>query len=386
MSEEVSTGSLFGRFFSPLWEDRALTEIVVVTTAVFILSTIVHSPSISPNIYSDLVSFWGRTEVADGLIPYVDFVFEYPQLCGLMTYVSASLGRAPEAYYALMSFFLYLFTMGSAVLTYLLAKESGFDTGRIYRYFLLAPSMIIYLVYNFDIINAFFVLLALYTFQRGRTLLSAASIGLGVLSKLTPVLLIPIFAQKVKTWRRQLLFVVVAVAIPVLVNAPLAAVSFENWWGGYQWHMDWGLENSWLVFLFPDPGSWDTAKILSQILMVLVVARVIVWKNDNLKQKSFAMLGGFLLATYVYTPQMNLVLLPLFVLSSESFLLFYPWEIANAFIILSWFTVPTPPGPTAAYTAPQLSALVRALLLVLILAQVTKVRGRTILRWVTSKW
>lgn len=386
MSEERSLGSIGRRLSADVGGDRVLIEIIVVTTAVFMLSAIIHSSSAQPNIYSDIASFWGRREVAEGLIPYVDFVFEYPQLCGLITYVSASIGGTPQAYFTMMSFFLYPFTIGSAVLTYLLAKLNGFNTGRVYRYFLLAPSMIIYLVYNFDIINTFFVLLALYTFQRGKTLLSAASIGLGVLSKLTPVLLIPIFAQKLKSWRRQLAFVLVAVAIPVLVNAPLAAVSFENWWGGYKWHMDWGLENSWLVFLFPDSGSWGTAKLFSQILMLLVVVRVIVWKNDDLIQKSFAMLGGFLLATYVYTPQMNLVLLPLFVLSSESFLLFYPWELANAFIILSWFTVPTPPGPTAAYTTPQWSALVRAFLLLLILVQVTKVRGRTLLSWVTSKW
>jgi len=386
VSEEGSPGLIDRRALRAAIGDRTLLEIMVVTTAVFVLSAIVHSSSSQPNIYSDITSFWGRREVAEGLIPYVDFVFEYPQLCGLITYVSASIGRTPQAYYALMSFFLYLFTVGSAVLTYLLAKTSGFDTSRIYRYFLLAPSMIIYLVYNFDIINTFFVLLALYTFQRGKTRLSAASIGLGVLSKLTPVLLIPIFAQKLKTWRRQLVFVAIAVAIPVLANAPLAAASFENWWGGYKWHIDWGLEDSWLVFLFPDSGSWGTAKLLSEILILLVVARVIVWKNDDLIRKSFAMLGGFLLVTYVYTPQMNLMLLPFFVLSSESLLLFYPWELANAFIILSWFTVPTPPGPTAAYTTPQWSALVRALLLLLILAQVTKIRGRTLLNWVTSKW
>ena len=96
MSEERSLGSIGRRLSADVGGDRVLIEIIVVTTAVFMLSAIIHSSSAQPNIYSDIASFWGRREVAEGLIPYVDFVFEYPQLCGLITYVSASIGGTPR--------------------------------------------------------------------------------------------------------------------------------------------------------------------------------------------------------------------------------------------------------------------------------------------------
>ncbi|MEM2083012.1 MAG: glycosyltransferase family 87 protein [Nitrososphaerota archaeon] len=344
--------------------EKELLEILIASLIIFALSTIIHCPFIEPNYYSDIVSIWYREEIRSGGVPYFQVKFEYPQLAGLITYISVILGKDLSKYYILMSIHLLFFTIGSVFLTYKIIKLKNYEMNRIYRYFLLTPSMLIFLFYNYDILVVFFILLAIFFYFKEKFSLAGLSIGFGIISKLVPILLIPIFLLEIKGFRKKLSFLIPAIIIPFIANLLPAIYNYPVWFEMYKHHMEWGLENSWLVFLFVNPSSWNTAKLLSELLLIYGAFKVYIWREENIIEKCFAMLSVFLLTNYVYTPQMNLFLLPFFVFSDKNFYLFYPFELFNACIILFWFITP---NPTQAFSTTQYFATTRSILLFIIL-------------------
>jgi len=344
--------------------EKDLLEILLASFIIFLLSSIIHCPFIEPNYYSDIVSIWYREEIRNGGIPYFQVKFEYPQLAGLITYISVILGKDLLKYYLLMCLHLLIFTIGSVVLTYKIIKLKNYEMNRIYRYFLLTPSMLIFLIYNYDILVVFFILLAIFFYFKEKFSLVGLSIGFGIISKLVPIFLIPIFLLEIKGFRKKLSFLIPAIIIPFIANLLPAIYNYPIWFETYKHHMEWGLENSWLVFLFINPSSWNTAKLLSEFLLIYGAFKVYIWKEENIIEKCFAMLSIFLLVNYVYTPQMNLWLLPFFVFSNKDFYLFYPFELLNACIILFWFITP---NPTQAFSITQYFATSRSIILFIIL-------------------
>lgn len=344
--------------------EKDLLEILVASFIIFTLSFIIHCPYLEPSYYSDIVSIWYREEIRSEGIPYFQVKFEYPQLAGLITYISVILGKDLFRYYLLISIHLLFFTIGSVILTYKIIKLRNYELDRIYRYFLLTPSMIIFLVYNYDILVVFFILLAIYFFFKERIFLAGLSIGFGIISKLVPIFLIPIFLIEIKDFKRKILFLISTIIIPFIANLLPAIYNYPVWFELYKHHMEWGLENSWLVFLFINPSSWNGAKLLSELLLIYGAFKVYVWKEEDIIEKCFSMLSVFLLTNYVYTPQMNLWLLPFFVFSNKDFILFYPFELFNVCIILFWFITP---NPTQAFSTTQYFATTRSILLFLIL-------------------
>jgi len=344
--------------------ERDLLEILVASFVIFIFSFLIHNPYLKPNYYSDIISIWHRVEFRNNGIPYFQIKFEYPQLAGLITYISNILGKDILTYYLLMSFQLFFFTIGSILLTYKIVKLKNFEINRIYRYFLFTLTTLLFLIYNYDILVVFFILLAIYFYFKEKFSLVGLSIGFGIISKFVPIFLIPIFLLEIKGFRKKLLFLIPAIIIPFIANLLPAIYNYPIWFETYKHHMEWGLENSWLIFLFINSSSWNTAKLLSELLLIYGAFKVYVWKEKNIIEKCFAMLSVFLLTNYVYTPQMNLWLLPFFVFSNKNFYLFYPFELLNACIILFWFITP---NPTQAFSITQYFATSRSILLFTIL-------------------
>jgi hypothetical protein len=332
-----------------------LAEVLLVAGVVLAFGFWEHFPMIVPNHYTDVASIFWRDGIGKGRhgIPYYDYVFEYPVIVGFLTYVTSYFGRAMSddfgiamAFYSLaMNLILTAFALGTVVVLYKLCELVGAEKKRIFPYFLVAPSFIMFTIYNWDILAIFFSTLSIYLYLRGQKQYSAVSLGLGIASKIYPAVLGPIFLLEEKTWKERLRFFVLAAGVFALLNAPFVALRYDVWFGTWRHHMTWGIENSWLIYLF-DQMDLNSHYASLAVLIYLAYKAITGTLNKNypsqssrILERSFLMCLAWLIGSYVCPPQMALMILPFLVLMPLAPLwLFYIAEIFNALIIVLWFT------------------------------------------------
>jgi len=341
----------------------------------FLLSIFIHFPlNNSPMYYSDIVdTFWyqrlnsaGIPSVISG-IPYYNYFFEYPPICGLILWLGgwASGGNvmvfAAVEFGVLLGFFLVL-----THVTYLFLDYLGIGHTKQLLFSVFAPTILFYGAYNYDIVQAFFTVAALYFFiARPRYDVSALFLGLAVATKLSPALLLPLFWQEMKNNGQRARYTLISGATVAALNVPFMLANFDLWLQSYKYLADWGLEDSFMVWIFPQ-NMWGIAKDLSLILIVFSALAIYLFlRRKPLLVRAFLITGTFLLFSYIATPQLNLDLLPFFSLVPIVPLsLFYLFEIVDVMIILTWFMYPqqTLPGLTQTF------ALLRQVYLAFILA------------------
>jgi len=335
--------------------DKNLIELLIASTMIFSFSVWEHMPNIIPNHYSDITSVFWREGIGQGAhrIPYIQYVFEYPVIVGMLVYLCSFAGRslassfslAMTYYTLLMDFALYFFTIGTIIIVYKLITLINGEKTRIWKYFIIMPSFIMFIVYNWDIIAVFFTVLSLYFFLNEEKLKAAAAVGLGVAGKVYPILLLPVYMLEVKSWRERFILPLTTLGVFTALNLPFIALNFNGWLQTWLYHASWGIEDSWLIFFF-NQMDFKAHYVALGVLIYLVYKALLETskKNYNSKserviERSFLMNLAWLFGNYVVTPQMALMLLPFYALTS--FLpttLIYLSEVLNALIIVLWFT------------------------------------------------
>ena len=331
------------------------------------LSALLHSNWSVPNIYSDIGSFWGRSWVSAGLPPNtsVSTFFEYPPISGFLLYGSRVLGGSLaglaggiyNAYYFVFSFLSVVAAGIIAWSTFRLSRRMNIQVNPLY---FLLPSVIVYGVYNFDLFNAMFIVLSVQLYAEQRRELSAVLLGLAMATKLVAVVLLPVFILDLDGADYKIKYTALALAFAALPFFPIV-ISFPGFFGQFlSYFSNWGLEDAWYIWIFGDPFS-RAAKAFGLVLLMVLLVRVYTLKVP-LVQKCFLALCAYLLATPIYAPQFNVMLVPLVAVLAISSPALFSWDVFNAMIILTWFTVPQTPtfGPTHAWTVPQAAALIRS--------------------------
>ncbi|HYB04539.1 MAG TPA: glycosyltransferase 87 family protein [Nitrososphaerales archaeon] len=358
-----------------LLNDPQYTSIMLAAGVSFLVSILIHFPlNNSPQFYSDFLgSFWGRStpsglrEVVVG-IPYVTYVFEYPPICGLILWLGGWASEGNIYIFSIVEFgVLLVVALFMAHYVYQFTGYLGLNRNRQLLYSIFAPSLLLYGAYNFDIVQTLFVVVSLYFFMARKEMkLSAGFLGLAIATKLSPALLVPLFWQELRTRNERISFTVVMGAVVGALNIPFMIVNFNTWLAGYTFLKNWGLEDSFLVWIFNNQNSWGLAKDISYVLVgVSALCVYIFFRSKPLLVRSMMILGAFILFSYIATPQMNLDLLPLFALVPMIPLsLFYLYELADIGIILFWFAF-QPNNVTP--SVPQAFALLRQIYLATIL-------------------
>jgi hypothetical protein len=351
--------------------------VIVASTLSFIISYLIHHPKINGNIYSDIISFWYRPLVRNVKIPYIQEGFEYPPLAGLITYISSIIGRGEMVpYYNAFSIILYSSYLLLVLTVFKIMDEKNIPSIFIFIFLIFAPSTIVYLNYNFDVVFTAFLILSLMFFEKSRYNFSALLFSAAALIKLINIILLPILLAYLKDWRSRLAYLCYFLMPILVVNIGLQIINPSFFKDTYFYHAEWGLENAWFVYLFPSRDSWDTAKLFSALLMAYGLLKIYLSNVGNLYEKSFMLLSVFLLTNYVFTPQMVIFILPFLTLIGRFQPAFYILETANVGIILTWFMEKDPLMPG---TLPQNLALIRATALLYILADTyLKASGRKI--------
>jgi uncharacterized membrane protein len=331
-----------------------LVQILAAATMVFMVGVWEHLPVIVPNHYTDISSVFWRDGVGRGphLVPYSQFVFEYPVLVGVLVYVCSSVRViAPDFsvamnYYTLaMDAALYPFAVGTVIVLYKIVEFMGAEKARIWKAFIIAPSFLMFTAYNWDIIAIFFATLSMYYYLKLDKTRSALSLGLGISAKLYPCMLLPVYLLEEKNWKDRLEIIGISIGSFFALNMPFIIVNFNGWFETWKYHAGWGIEDSWLIFFF-NQMDVNAHYVGLAVLLYLVykgLAGTFKRKYDNdpsrIIERSFLMNIAWLFGSYVVTPQMALMLLPFYVLiPTISLPVIYAAEIMNALIIVLWFT------------------------------------------------
>lgn len=305
--------------------------------------------------YSDAVPFWGLRGVAAGQIPYFEARMEYPVLTGLLIWAEGFATRTVFGASANAAHFLFVVTAVNAAFAFLvlaMMRRAGVDRIRQLAW-AAAPPLVLYLGHNWDMLAVTFAVAALLAARRANTPLAAALAALGSAAKLFPVLLLPLLGLGALFSRggggvvRRLmaagLLVVIAIASWTLVNLPVALQAFVNWSEFYAFSSARSGTAASVWEILSQTGWWTTTiddrNLWSGVVFAVGAAAIVAlgWRRHGARPWIlFApILAWFLLANKVYSPQFDLWLYPMLLLTSYRL-----WPIA-------WFAL----GDVAAYFA-----------------------------------
>lgn len=296
-------------------------------------------------VYSDVIPF--ADKALDTGIPYLETPFEYPVITGLFIRLMGVIGGTVTNYYRVSVVFLTLFAVAA---TALLFRMAGMERKRLLRYWIFAPSMLMFLAVNWDIIAVFFSVAAFFAMERKQYPAAAALLALGFSSKFYPVFyMVPLLliAQPLLA-RAKLVLVFLLVALAV--NLPFIALSFDGWnfffemsskrvpnpdsiWGG-------------IDRIFPALTTNDINSYSLALFGLGFMFLVRFFRKAPPLAFSFLLTLLFLLTSKVFSPQYALWLLPFFVLLDVRMpKMFLAFELANLAVFataLAWLFTEVP--------------------------------------------
>lgn len=295
-------------------------------------------------LYSDIPNFFTKAS-APGW-PYVNSQIEYPVIIGLFIRAMGLLGGTLRGYYIASSVFLLLLAVFSTFLLYKIVRPE--DRKKLWHYWILSPSMLIFGIYNWDMLAIVCVVTAIYLVWKKQDLWAVVFLTIGAWSKLYPVLyLLPLLLKQNK-WRDRINIILVAGAVTLAVNLPFAMANFDFW--SYFFTFNSAristFDSIWTVFRSIFPGFQDE-KIINflslSIFSIWYFWMVWKYKNESVLKSWYLATLIFLATNKIFSPQYLLWLLPFYVvLSAPDYRKFFALEISNLVILsltLTWFFV-----------------------------------------------
>lgn len=318
--------------------------ILVSIAIVGIASALFHGAGLFQNppwhiVYSDIVPFFEKA-IEPGF-PYIGKTIEYPALTGLFVHLMGVLGGGTETgYYIATSFFLIVFALGA---TYFLVRMRPPGRSLLFHW-IFAPSMIMFMIYNWDIIAIFFTVLGLYMTRENKPCAAATAFALGFASKFYPIIYMAPLVLAQKTRKAQAQVITVFGGIALALNGIFMAANWQNWSHFFVFNRlrEANPDSIWTAIqLVIGQLDVSTINIVSFFLFAASYG-IFLWRYRRV-DPLFLSFGGtilFLLFNKVFSPQYLLWLLPFFTLMPIKKRWFYQLEIANLaalFSILAWF-------------------------------------------------
>ncbi len=239
--------------FSP----RGLSALLATWRYPFALAALLHGAAFAtiaafiPVSYTSLLGLWLNDggSLRAGLLPYRDFVLEYPPLAAVLFWLPTYSGQGIEGYRLGFALTILVFDLlGVAVGLWALRRCAPEASPR--GIILLQPLWLVWagrnLVFeDFDLAPAVLLLLAIALLAAGRHHAAWAALGLGVVLKLYPVLLLPIFlmvAWQQRTRRQLATDIGAFLAAMLLPTLIVMRGHLLDVWAFVSYHLDRGLE------------------------------------------------------------------------------------------------------------------------------------------------
>lgn len=336
--------------------------------------------------YSDAIPFWTAREVDKGKIPYFQARMEYPVLTGLAIGIEGGAVRLLFGRHANAIHFLGAVTIVNALLAALvlwLFINAGMDRTRLWMW-ALAPPLILYVGHNWDMLAVTLAVVAMLLARQNRLVAAAAMAGLGTAAKLWPVLMLPLIGlaalfEKDRTWVERLVrsaaLSAAAIGAWALVNLPVAIFANENWSEFYRFSQERGgtAAGTWNVlanmgWLF----TWSEDQNRYAAILFLLGAAAITglgWQRhrQHLWVLFTPVLAWFMLTNKVYSPQFDLWLYPMLLLTAPRLWpvgLFLLGDIAAYFAEFWYFAGMEGGSPSAQFQDVGFAAVLRGIVMV----------------------
>lgn len=187
--------------------------------------------------YSDTPIYYAdASRIVHGLVPYRDFTLEYPPLAAAVFAIPRLFGATYIGYYRAFTVELIACDLVILATLHRLALDRGDRPAAalaLYTAFMLALGPIV--SQEFDLVPAAMTVVALWLATRRRDVAAWSLLALGMLSKLYPLLIVPVFVAgelRRRDWRRlgaaliTGMVTTLVVMLPLLITSPTAIASF----------------------------------------------------------------------------------------------------------------------------------------------------------------
>jgi len=331
----------------------------------------VFNPRFSPD-NDDLNRYWYKAEALNSIlngdpacpVPYIDYMFEYPPLIGLLWYLStcasvkmASWSLGSESFdlkifmerVAGMHYILNVIPLSCSLLFIVLILASVKSAQEAFLWLML-PSTILYSMYNWDLICAALALFSLLMFRKQKYLTSGILLGLSVATKLMTLLMAyTIFIYlflKVKRRRYLIAFTLGFLSFGIIPYAIVFLLAPRGFADFLAHHSSWYCENClYLVLIHDILSSLHKALTLLAFLSLIAVITVIIYRYKNRFDDEWfyklllCSIAGTIVLNYVFSPQMILLFSPMVFLFTNglSLGLYVVADVANFLVMASFF-------------------------------------------------
>lgn len=344
--------------------------------------------------YSDIVPLYSTEHLEGDRLPYLDpcpvgeaQCDEYPVLGMYAMRVAAWPVDSSGAFFAVNVGLLTIAAFAIAIALYLLVGERAI-------WFALAPTLTVYAYINWDLYAAALTTLATLLFLRRRDGWAGILLGIGIATKLYPLLLVvPFVVERFRTKEPDggIRLAWGAAGAWLVLNLPFALAAPSGWLHFFRFNSERATDWDSLWFMACSAGGADATPcdpsltpIVNAASMVLFLGlTALVWRLRARRDPTFPrwMLGFpilvlFLLTSKVYSPQYGIWLLPWFALAFPNFRLFALFEAADVAVFVTRFSFfdELSTGEGLSFSWFRVAVLVRAV--ILIWCVVVWVRGR----------
>ena len=198
--------------------------------------------------------------------------------------------------------FLLLFEIGTVVLIYILLKRFKIPLSNVFIY-AFNPLVIVEIVQNlhFEGVTIFFVLLSIYLLVKRKVVLAGVAYALGVMTKLIPLLLLPLFLFRVRL-TQLVAFYLVIMSVVILSFLPFSSVDlFQTFGESIRLYFKSFEFNASFYYLFREIGFWikgyNTIQLIGSITPFIVLFLVLFLTVKTRKKQQLTEL--FMLFTVV---------------------------------------------------------------------------------------
>jgi len=312
-------------------------------------------------LYNNLTTYPG--DLWNFFVNYLERGLRYPPEypAGLRFFYEIMGFREYESYTAFFTvnaLILGTFALATTYLLYLILRDQAKQTktddtasakpdrfagiSKLWYFWILAPSFIFYGMINYDFPVVFLIVLAVYLFTKEKYYSAVFFLGVGMVVKVFPAFLLPIFIWRSPAKLRLKLILLFLVTV-ILLNLPYALSDFQTWIYPYLWQISSNLTTGpsqytywWLVY--PLTGK------LTGWLSLVIFGSLYIFSSFKMRKAGFiemclVIIILFLLTDRVYSSQYNLYLLPFLVLTTYRVnkVNFYLIEILTFLIIFFCF-------------------------------------------------
>lgn len=317
--------------------------------------------------YSDIVPLYHAEKLADGALPYRDHPVEYPVLIGGAMLVASDAARPyepavrPRRNYQINVLMLTAALLAVVITTAMLGGRRRWDAAMV----AVAPVMLVYEFYNWDLYAMAFAGFGMEAWRRRRPELAGVLLGLGAATKIYPafllVALLPLCfrAGRMRDWFAASITATgafVAVNLPIYLNYREGWLEFWRlsrrrgaeidtiWYqvGHLTERFSGGIGKTVHDLVAPDLSGQRQPSALN---LMTLVALVVLWSliyvvvlrapsRPRIAQVAFLIIVAFLLVNKVWSPQYALWYLPLGVLALPRWRIFALWQVLEVSVFI----------------------------------------------------